>query len=156
MSPEQQTTYDELLAILDAENLERRALGKSDYPDEYPLKEILLISRHCSGGMILGFRQFEAGRGVFKPWEDEPKHIKKTILPTPWNQIEAGILFALRLPLMVFREDGVEGGVFDAGVTDVFLQKLPTGGFAPEDRDKLMYSIQSWATRVRTHYRSWS
>jgi hypothetical protein len=56
---------------------------------------------------------------------------------------------------MVFREDGISGGVFDAGVTDVFLQKLPLGGFPEEDRSSLMFSIQNWATRVRSHYRRW-
>jgi hypothetical protein len=46
--------------------LEWRALGRSDYPNDLPLKEVLRMVRHCSGGMILGFEQFRATRGEFK------------------------------------------------------------------------------------------
>ena len=155
LSAEQDKTYNQLISILDAENFERRALGRSDYPDEFPLKEILLMARHCSGGIILGFSQFEGKGGVWKPWDEKPRKVKEIKLPTPWNQLEAGILFSLRLPLMVFREDGITGGVFDPGVTDVFLQKLPLGGFTKSDRESLMFSVQNWATRVRSHYRAW-
>src|SRR5437660_3411049 len=38
-------------------NLEPRAPGRSDYPTELPLREVLLVARHCSGGVILGFEQ---------------------------------------------------------------------------------------------------
>ena len=31
------------------------------------------------------------------------------------------------LPLLVFKEDGISGGVFDSGVTDVFIHKMPIG-----------------------------
>lgn len=155
LSPEQDTTYQQLISILDRENLERRALGRSDYPDEYPLKEILLMARHCSGGVVLGFNQFEGRNGRWKPWDDEPREVADIKLPTPWNHIEAGILFALRLPIMVFAEKGVSGGIFDRGVSDVFLQNLPLGGFSTADHESLMFSIQSWATRVRSHYRAW-
>jgi len=32
--------------------------------------------------------------------------------PSPWNHLEAGILFGLRLPLPIFRESTILGGVF--------------------------------------------
>jgi len=152
---EQETTYEQLLTILEKENLERRALGKSDYPSEYPLKEILLMSRHCSGGIILGFSKFKASNGTWKPDTNHSKISKNVKLPSPWNHIEAGILFTLRLPLMVFREDGIEGGVFDKGVTDVFLNKLPLNGFSKTEEEQLIVAIQNWVSRVREHYRKW-
>lgn len=36
-------------------------------------------------------------------------------LSTPWNQIEEGWQLLLERPLLIAREDGVEGGVFDSG-----------------------------------------
>jgi hypothetical protein len=74
--------------------------------------------------------------------------------PTPWNQLEAGILFSLRLPLMVFREDG-SGGVFDNGVTDVFVNRLPLGRIGKRDEEQILFSIQIWVGQVREHYRRW-
>jgi hypothetical protein len=115
-----------ILRELDRANLEPRALGRSDYPTELPLREVLLLAKHCSGGVILGFEQFQSERGVSKRGTPDEKAMRSAIpFPTPWNHLEAGILFGLQLPLLVFAEDGITGGVFDRGVTDVFIHRMP-------------------------------
>jgi hypothetical protein len=45
-----------ILRELDRNGLEARSLGRSDYPTELPLREVLTIARHCAGGVILGFQ----------------------------------------------------------------------------------------------------
>jgi hypothetical protein len=113
-------------AELDSLNLEPRSLGRSDYPSDLPLREVLTIARHCSGGVILGFNQFTAVTGIRKPGTKREETINSpSMFPTEWNNLEAGILFALRKPLLVFRERGISGGVFDPGVTDVFVHDMP-------------------------------
>ena len=153
LNSEQQKSYATIRRILDRENLEVRALGRSDYPTEFPLKEVLLMARHCSGGIILGYSQCVAKSAVLKPDTEEFKPAETVKFPTPWNQLEAGILFALHLPIMVFREDGISGGVFDEGVTDVFVNKLPIGAIKRKEREQLLSAVQMWVARVRTHYR---
>ncbi len=49
-----------ILEILEGLHIEPRALGRSDYPKDYPLKEVYAIAKHCHGGVILGFEQFQA------------------------------------------------------------------------------------------------
>src|SRR3954447_6075864 len=86
-------------------NLEARALGRSDYPTELPLREVTLVARHCSGGVILGFEQYLSLGGVHKPGTpEEQRHENELKMATPWNHLEAGILFGLRLPILIFRE----------------------------------------------------
>jgi hypothetical protein len=156
LSIDQQKTRDDLWTLLDNENLEQRALGKSDYPSDLPLREVYTIAKHCAGGVILGFSQYISRRGILKPGTADKKEEKaERKFPTPWNQLEAGILFSLRLPLMVFREDGISGGVFDHGVTDVFVHKLPLGGFSDRERSQAKFAIQNWVGKVRDNYRSW-
>lgn len=88
-----------------------RALGRSDYPTEFPLREVAVIASHCSGGVILGFEQFRATAGVRKRGTRVEAGITKPVLfPTSWNHLEAGILFGLKLPLLVFKDEGIEGG----------------------------------------------
>ena len=149
--PPQQKTRDEIWELLDNENLEQRALGKSDYPSDLPLREVYTIAKHYAGGVILGFSQYVALKGVMK---GEGEEVERKF-PTPWNQLEAGILFSLRLPLMVFREEGIMGGVFDHGVTDVFVHSLPLGGFTNQARAQAKFAIQNWVGKVREHYRQW-
>lgn len=131
--------------------LDPRSLGSSDYPKEYPLKEVLVIARQCSGGVILGFEQFRATKGAWT--KGRPQPISKAIpFPTPWNNLEAGILFGLRLPLLIFKESGIEGGVFDNGVTDVYVHKMPFPNTPPSQQEGLREVFLSWQTNVRSKY----
>src|SRR5437588_11123037 len=108
LSKEQEASRRHIVRELEDSGLEWRALGRSDYPTELPLREVLTIARHCAGGIILGFSQFRADSGVWKPdTPDQKSAVVPVSFPTPWNQLEAGILFSLGLPLLVFRETGI-------------------------------------------------
>ncbi len=142
-----------IIAQLDRAGLEWRSLGKSDYPTTFPLREVLVIAKHCSGGVILGFSQFEVSGGIWRRGSrTERRQRGRIAFPTPWNQLEAGVLFSLGLPLLVFREDGVKGGVFDHGVTDVFIHPMPAGKMSKSQADGLREVILKWSARVRQHY----
>lgn len=149
----QQASRSLILRELTRQGLEPRALGRSDYPTDLPLREVLVIARHCSGGVILGFEQFRATAGILKRGTPEEQKLKGTAsFPTPWNQLEAGILFGLKVPLLVFKEAGVSGGVLDAGVTDVFVHAMPTERISRSNRHALTEVFRKWQARVREHY----
>jgi len=75
-------------------------------------------------------------------------------LPLP--NLEAGILFALQLPLLIFKEKGVSGGVFDNGVTDVFVHNLPKSNMTTEEEESLRAVFLKWQAKVRQHYYAWA
>ncbi|MGD0921752.1 MAG: hypothetical protein ABSA70_08335 [Terriglobia bacterium] len=135
--------------------LEPRALGRSDYPSEFPLREVCVIAKHCSGGIILGFQQFIAMAGVWRKGTDEETRLgrgKPAHFPSPWNHLEAGILFGLQLPLLIFREEPVRGGVFDEGVTDVFIHSIPGGDLKDSKLEAFREVLLKWSAKVREHY----
>jgi len=149
----QEASQKIILRELERLELEPRAIGRSDYPTELPLREVYLLAKHCSGGVILGFEQFQATAGLWKRATDEEKVIRTPIaFPTPWNQLEAGILFSLGLPLLVFKEEGISGGVFDHGVTDVFVHKMPSPSPKAKDKRALSAVFLKWQASVREHY----
>lgn len=153
LSPSQDAARKLVLRELDRNGLETRALGRSDYPTELPLREVLTIARHCAGGVILGFQQFRADSGVFKPDTTEQKALAgSAIFPTPWNHLEAGILFSLGVPLLVFREHGITGGVFDPGVTDVFVHSMPTPTLSGNAKKSFAAVFLKWQAQVRSFY----
>jgi hypothetical protein len=141
-----------ILSELEHLELEPRAIGRSDYPTELPLKEVYLLAKHCSGGIILGFEQFLSKSVILKRDTKEEEKKNNVKFPTPWNQIEAGILFSLGLPLLVFREEGISGGVFDRGVTDVFIHKMPLAPIQMEEKKALTMVFLKWQASVREHY----
>jgi len=144
-----------VLGELGHAGLEWRSIGKTDYPTEFPLREVLMLAKHCSGGLILGFSQFETKTGIWKKSTPYEKQQRGTAaFPTPWNQLEAGILFSLELPLLIFREEHVSGGIFDNGVTDLFIHQLPKGKLTKPDTRPLREVIRKWAMKAHEHYYS--
>src|ERR1700677_1721471 len=149
LTPEQEQARSIILRQLKRYKLTPRALGRSDYPTELPLREVLVIARHCAGGIILGFEQFRSLVGVSKP-EAQKKVQGRAWTPsrTRGTTLEAGILFGLRLPLLIFRENGITGGIFDTGVTDVFIHPMPADGASEGIGDVFL----KWQGSVRGRY----
>lgn len=154
LSQEQETSRQLIVKELADFGLESRAIGRSDYPSELPLREVLQLARRCSGGVILGFSQFKSSNGgIWKPGSPEEKATTEEVnFPTAWNNLEAGILFSLRLPILVFREPKISGGIFDPGVSDVFIHPMPIGPKASEFGLQARQVILKWQSKVREHY----
>lgn len=153
LSPEQEEQRKIIIKKLKEYNMEPRALGRSDYPKDFPLKEIYVIAKHCAGGIILGFEQMQLETGTSKRGTTEEKKITSPIsLPTPWNQIEAGILFGLKLPLLIFKEENISGGIFDYGVTDVFVHNMPKAPLSASANEELKQVFLKWQGAVSSVY----
>jgi hypothetical protein len=142
-----------ILRELERLALEPRALGRTDYPTGFPMREVATIAKHCSGGVILGFEQFHAKSGIWKRGaKEQRKTATPVVFPTQWNQLEAGILFGLRLPLLVFKEPGIEGGIFDNGVTDAFVHLMPQANMSMARKEAFEGVFLKWQAEVREHY----
>ena len=61
------------------------------------------------------------------------------------NHLESGILFGLRLPILVFREDEITGRIFDNGVSDVFVHPIPSADITGTAKAALKQVFQRWA-----------
>jgi hypothetical protein len=158
LNPQQQQIRNVIMKLLDELQLEPRALGRTDYPKDYPLKEVYVVARHCSGGLILGFEQFFTKSGIWKRGTKEEGYVsskRPAAFPTPWNQLESGILFGLKLPLLVFRDLFVSGGVFDVGTTEVFIHSMPSPKLTAKKYDELKQVFLKWHAEVSRHYYSY-
>lgn len=153
LSPDQEGSYQIILEELDRYGLEERRLGISDYPTELPLREVLVLARHCAGGVIMGFEQLYVTSGAWKRRTNKERLAEPALsIPTPWNHLEAGILFALQMPLLIFKENGIEGGVFDHGVTDAFVHRMPRTDITKAERNALQAVFMKWQAKIREIY----
>jgi hypothetical protein len=121
LTPDQDAMWHLVEDELDWLDLEACTLGLSAYPTKLPLQEVAALARHCSGGIILGFEQFRITNGVAKPGTPQEVPITKA------------------------------GGVFDYGVTDVFVHSISNkspDGPPPGFRDGFI----KWPAAVRLHY----
>jgi hypothetical protein len=152
LSRSQQNIYRGITDLLEGLNLEKRALGRTDYPTEAPLQEVIRIVRKCSGGLVLGFVQYSAAKVKVKPGSNEETIKDLIVYPTPWNQLEAGIMLTARLPILVFHEEGISGGIFDAGASGVFVHKMPSVKEINSKTPSFSDVILKWQAEVRANY----
>jgi len=110
--------------------------------------------KHCSGGVILGFEQFYAKEVTYRRGvKGHSKKLRKPVhFPTPWNYLESGILFSFNLPILVFHEPSIQGGIFDVGVIPDFTHKMPTPNMPKSAKEELDALFQRWAGEVRGRY----
>jgi hypothetical protein len=105
--------------------------------------------------VILGFEHISAWSCTAKLKTPLQKTLSNQSFPTSWNHLESGILYSMRLPLIVFRDPNVCGGVFDLGSSDVFVHDMPKAPLTRAAREDLDSVFLKWQSRVREHYYSW-
>lgn len=148
----QQASRNLILGELEACGLDARTLGRSDYPTEAPLREVLVLAKHCSGGVILGYSQMEVASATVKAGTNQEQRVEGSAMPTPWNHLEAGILYSLRLPLLVFREQGISGGIFDPEVSGLFVHVMPDAALLNARGPEVREIVLKWQAQVRERY----
>ena len=136
-----------------------------------PLHEVRTLARHCAGGIILGYSQVSAQQATRIATREEPdgslfvfqQQFEDYQAPTPWNQLETGILFGLSLPLFVLKQVGIAGGIFDEGASDVLVHSMPMPpqGWQAERSDDIQNpraqqsfeaAVLRWQSLVRSQY----
>lgn len=147
LNSDQEKKNEMINNLLQIHNLERRALGTSDYPLRNPLSEVYALAKHCAGGIILGFEQFYCEKGIQKKGTAEEKAIGPVSMPTAWNNLEAGILYSLHLPLLILKENNITGGIFDTGMSPYFVHSFDSG-------INLQQVFSTWAGEVSNTYYS--
>ncbi len=156
LNTEQENQRNTIIKFLDELNMEAMALGRSDYPKDYPLKEIYVLAKHCAGGVILGFEQTYLESGFSKRGTTHESKIPSPIsIPTPWNHIEAGILYGLKLPLLIFKEPAINGGIFDYGITDLYIHNMPNSSLSESEYKELKQVFLKWHGIVSSIYYSY-
>ena len=96
-------------------------LGRSDYSLKAPLRAVIDLMDKCKGAIILGYPHQVITYSLKKG--EEMLNENKIFLPTPWNQIEGTLAYKKGIPVLVIAQEGVEGGLFDYGVTGEYVYK---------------------------------
>ena len=97
----------------------------------------------CVGTVILCIPQLLVSEGSWREGTEEEKRIAGLRLPTPWNQIEAGIAAGLGLPTLVVGVACSEGGILDVPSDGADLAGFDLED--PWDLASLRAAVRSWA-----------
>lgn len=144
----QEQFREEIERILKERDLRPRTLGKTDYPNIAPIGAVAEVMNGCHGAVILGLKQMRVIEGLAKEGTEEEKQIENHFLPTPWNHIEAGMAFGLKLPVLIIRERGIQEGVFEPSNSDRFIHEvaLPEQGWLTSDN--FLQPLNNWLEEI--------
>lgn len=90
--------------LLKEYDLRPRTVGRTDFTTGKPLKKILNVMKNCSGTIVIAFERFHYEGGVELRGGMEESTLTDVSLPTVWNQVEAGMAYALGHPLLAIAE----------------------------------------------------
>ena len=109
---------------LRANGLNPRALGRTDFSSQQPLKFIEEVMRECNGTVVIAFERFFIDSAIeFRNGEAE-RNLFNIKVPSVWNQIEAGMAYVLNHPLLVIMEKGLRNdGILEFGY-DWYVQTI--------------------------------
>ena len=96
LSPDQNEIRKMILDLLNDIRFEPRALGRSDYPKDVPLKEVYVIARHCHGGLILEWRGSGLELSVILHARDDLAHGRVMNPQESANRAEGITVFDMR------------------------------------------------------------
>lgn len=137
---------NDLEAAIRIRGLRIRSLGTTDYSNKAPLLGVRQLLNNCEGVIILGLKQIFVKDSIEKDGTNKRQERKNFSLPTAWNHLEGGIAFALNLPLLIICEEGVEGGIFDRGVTDRFIHHINLSFESKDDSQTKLYLDKYFAS----------
>jgi hypothetical protein len=113
---EQGSFVEAVEELLKEYHLQPRTIGRTDFTTEKPLKKILSVMKSCSGTVIIAFERFNYEHGVELRGGPEETSLTNVSLPTVWNQVEAGMAYALNHPLLAIAETNLHNeGLLEDG-----------------------------------------
>lgn len=127
--------------------LNPRALGRTDFSSQQPLKFIEEVMRECSGTVVIAFERFHIEHATeFRTGSNERQH-QNIKIPSVWNQIEAGMAYVLNHPLLVIMEKGLKAdGILEFGY-DWYVQHVDIDPKVLEGRE-FIGVFEDWKQRV--------
>jgi hypothetical protein len=116
------------------------------YSGSSPLRSVASTIQGCWGVVIIGLPQLHVPEGRLRSGTAAEQVVKDLRLPTPWNQIEAGMAAALGLPMLVI-SDCASGGVFGLGSDGDELRMIELR----DDWDvrEIRTAVRDWAEALR-------
>jgi len=107
---------------------------------------VIDIIDKCCGAIILGYPQLEFHHHV----KQGPtiKTLTGYLLPTPWNHIEGALAYRAKAPVLVIAHTGVNGGIFDHGVTGEYILTTDLSIENWHQQDPVKQLFEEWRKRI--------
>jgi hypothetical protein len=138
--------------MLDEQEMMYDTIERNEYPKFGVIAEVRRLMGGCAGAVIFGVSQLDVREGIWRSNTPEESRVADVKLPTPWNQIEAGMAVMRGLPVLLVCQPGVTGGILDLGGGDDLVFGLDPGEAASGRPDGEVFA--NWCAAVRARARA--
>jgi hypothetical protein len=150
---EQSHFVQEVEKLLKEYHLRPRTVGRTDFTTGKPLKKILNVMKSCSGTVVIAFERFHYESGIELRGGPEQTSLRDVSLPTVWNQVEAGMAYALGHPLLAIAESHLHNeGLLEDGY-DWFIKWVDLTP-ASLHSDEFIATFEKWVKNVERFERN--
>lgn len=135
---------DNFYNVLDSMELNPRTIGKTDFPNQSPLDEVISLMKKCEGTIVLGLPQIEFESGIIKGKTSS----EKIYLATEWNHIEAALAYSIGHPLLIIHHNQISRGIFDRGACNSFIYEVDMNTSDWSMSNEIIGSLKNWKTKL--------
>jgi hypothetical protein len=143
-SDREEMVLDKVKRTLEEEDLIPEVHDPSEYPTSGQISEVRRRLSSCCGAVIFGFDDSKSSGDLDR--EENSVVSNKLRQPTPWNHLEAGIAFALELPLLVLVGAHGKRGIFDETISEHSIDYLPLDDLISASSEGM---LRNWAIQFR-------
>jgi hypothetical protein len=143
-TPDSEEFLSAIEAQLKSHGCVPQTVGRSSFSVRQPAEASRDLIGKCDGAIVIAFERTRILQALDKPGSPEQKEIRDESHPTVWNQMEAAMAYAQRVPILTFVQRGLkrQGMLSDrlewmAIETDLSLSLLKTEAFQQVFREWL-------------------
>ena len=85
-----------------------QTVGRSSFSIRQPVQASRDLIGKCDGAVVIAFERTRIIEALDKPNSPDQKEIKNESHPTVWNQMEAAMAYAQRVPILTFVQSGLK------------------------------------------------
>jgi hypothetical protein len=95
-------------AYLKSHGCEPQTVGRSKFSARQPVEASRDLIASCNGAVVIAFERTRILTGLDKPGSSSQKKIEDESYPTVWNQMEAAMAYANKVPILTLIEPNLK------------------------------------------------
>jgi hypothetical protein len=110
-APHDKSQEDFIAAVeahLESHNCTPQTVGRSVYSARQPVEASRELIGSCHGAVVIAFERTRIVVGLDRPESPQQKDIQNESHPTIWNQMEAAMAYAQKVPILTFVQSGLK------------------------------------------------
>jgi hypothetical protein len=110
-TPHDKSQEDFIAAVeahLESHSCTPQTVGRSVYSARQPVEASRDLIGSCHGAIVIAFERTRIIAGLDRPDSPQQKDIHDESHPTIWNQMEAAMAYAQRVPILTFVQSGLK------------------------------------------------